>query len=153
MIGKLERAEFEQLDKRRCCVSNRVVVLVVDEANVLRTWKRNDGAVTFDLFCRALITANTRIRSASSSGLGGGGIIAVFVGLTSPLPQNVPSSQQRASSFPPFVLSQTMDSHWRAGLTNKGGLTVRASDAIPVSVYTAAVHLPRRCCSRRQTEV
>ncbi|KAI9994736.1 hypothetical protein PInf_011567 [Phytophthora infestans] len=103
-----------------------MVVLVVDEARSLLNEKADPGALTvkvndFRLLRRALALVNNRIGAE-------GGIFGVFVDTSPKISDSEsevrpsfasdPSSRNYTNStgdatFPPFVLTHTMDTHWR----------------------------------------
>ncbi|GMF46525.1 unnamed protein product [Phytophthora fragariaefolia] len=102
-----------------------MMVLVVDEARGLLA-EVNDKANHFRMFRHALASANNRIGTE-------GGIFAVLIDtnskisdLTPPISSD-PSSRDFAgnelASFPPFVLTHTMDANWRAYCTELSDLT------------------------------
>ncbi|KAI9994742.1 hypothetical protein PInf_011573 [Phytophthora infestans] len=104
----------------------KMVVLVVDEARSLLNQKADPGALTlkvndFRLLRRALALVNNRIGAE-------GGIFGVFVDTSPKISDSEsevrpsfasdPSSRNYTNStgdatFPPFVLTHTMDTHWR----------------------------------------
>ncbi|KAI9994745.1 hypothetical protein PInf_011576 [Phytophthora infestans] len=104
----------------------KMVVLVVDEARSLLNEKADPGALTvkvndFRLLRRALALVNNRIGAE-------GGIFGVFVDTSPKISDSEsevrpsfasdPSSRNYTNStgdatFPPFVLTHTMDTHWR----------------------------------------
>ncbi|EEY67550.1 uncharacterized protein PITG_17869 [Phytophthora infestans T30-4] len=147
---KKKNVDDSSVKKRQ---DGKMVVLVVDEARSLLNEKADPGALTvkvndFRLFRRALALVNNRIGAE-------GGIFAVLVDTNSKISDLTPSLASDPSSrnyknstgletFPPFVLTHTMDEHWHQYLKRSGGgqlenLSEEAKLRMEIQTYKAIV--------------